>query len=286
MAETTAITAARFSITVDGYEIASFSELQGIRTEIKTVEFVESGDRGLVQMNLPSNPVLAELTLKRCADQRPPDVGVARGGPLRGDGCSPQELLARHVRALTPGKPVARYHLENAWPRKIELARCAPAARGADRDRHDRLRSPAAGGRVRAAAMSAVEDRPVAAVLGPGALTTTFSFTLPRGYVGRAASCTATVCMRPATRRRRDLASRRTRGSARTRRYLSVLLLTRTVTEAPVHCRRSTATSSRTCSHPTSRSCRTSTAGSTRTATAPAGRVPGVCAPVQRRPRR
>ena len=28
-------TAARFSITIDGYEIASFSELQGITTEIK-----------------------------------------------------------------------------------------------------------------------------------------------------------------------------------------------------------------------------------------------------------
>src|SRR5258705_368891 len=71
MAENSPITAARFSITVDGYEIASFSELQGVRTEIKTVEFIESGEKGLVQMNIPSNPVLATIILKRAQTQDP-----------------------------------------------------------------------------------------------------------------------------------------------------------------------------------------------------------------------
>ena len=71
MPESTPITAARFSITVDGYEIASFSELGGIRTEIKTVEFIESGDKGLIQKNIPSNPVLAQITLKRAQTQDP-----------------------------------------------------------------------------------------------------------------------------------------------------------------------------------------------------------------------
>ena len=69
MPENSPITAARFSITVDGYEIASFSELQGVRTEIKTVEFIESGEKGLVQMNIPSNPVLATIILKRAQTQ-------------------------------------------------------------------------------------------------------------------------------------------------------------------------------------------------------------------------
>jgi hypothetical protein len=41
-----ALTAARFSITIDGYEIASFSELQGITTEVEPVDFLESTDKG------------------------------------------------------------------------------------------------------------------------------------------------------------------------------------------------------------------------------------------------
>jgi phage tail-like protein len=119
MAENTPITAARFSITVDGYEIASFSELAGIRTEIKTVEFVESGEKGLIQRNLPSNPVLAQITLKRAQTQDPQMWSwheAARFGEMG---------AARRSCSLVmydaSGKPVARYHLENAWPAKIEL---------------------------------------------------------------------------------------------------------------------------------------------------------------------
>lgn len=119
MAETTAITAARFSITVDGYEIASFSELQGIRTEIKTVEFIESGDRGLVQMNLPSNPVLAELTLKR-AQTTDPQMWAWHEAARFGEMGAARKSCSL-VMYDAAGKPVARYHLENAWPRKIEL---------------------------------------------------------------------------------------------------------------------------------------------------------------------
>lgn len=119
MTDTTAITAARFSITVDGYEIASFSELQGIRTEIKTVEFVESGDRGLVQMNLPSNPVLATLVLKRAQTTDPQMWAwheAARFGQMGAARKSCSLVMYDAASA-----PVARYHLENAWPSKIEL---------------------------------------------------------------------------------------------------------------------------------------------------------------------
>ena len=42
----------------------------------------------------------------------------------------------------TKGKPVARYHLENAWPSKIEIgALKAGASRSAHGDGHDRLRA-------------------------------------------------------------------------------------------------------------------------------------------------
>lgn len=119
MAEVTAITAARFSITVDGYEIASFSELQGIRTEIKTVEFIESGDRGLVQMNLPSNPVLAQITLKR-AQTNDPQMWTWHEAARFGEMGAARKSCSL-VMYDAAGKPVARYHLENAWPSKIEL---------------------------------------------------------------------------------------------------------------------------------------------------------------------
>ena len=154
MPESSPITAARFSITVDGYEIASFSELQGIRTEIKTVEFVESGDKGLVQMNIPSNPVLATITLKRAQTQDPQmwtwheaarfgEMGAARKS------CS-------LVMFDAAGKPVARYHLENAWPSKIELGALRGAALGLDagrrrRDQHESDRRSQRHGRARRA---------------------------------------------------------------------------------------------------------------------------------------
>ena len=43
-----ALTAARFSITIDGYEIASFSELSGISTEVEAIDFLESSDKEVV----------------------------------------------------------------------------------------------------------------------------------------------------------------------------------------------------------------------------------------------
>ncbi len=114
-----AITAARFSITVDGYEIASFSELQGIRTEIKTVEFVESGDRGLVQTTIPANPVLAQLVLKR-AQTTDPQMWTWHEAARFGEMGAARKSCSL-VMYDASGKPVARYHLENAWPSKIEL---------------------------------------------------------------------------------------------------------------------------------------------------------------------
>ena len=41
-----AVAASRFGITVDGVSIASFSELQGISTEVDVIEHIESTDDG------------------------------------------------------------------------------------------------------------------------------------------------------------------------------------------------------------------------------------------------
>jgi phage tail-like protein len=115
-----AVTANRFSITIDGYEIASFSELSGIVSEI------EPGDGS------ETNGAQAQLS-KLPGKLKPPTITLKRGmnGSL--------ELWAWHEAARqgvmdaarkscsltmynSEGKPVARYWLEKAWPTKIELA--------------------------------------------------------------------------------------------------------------------------------------------------------------------
>ena len=60
-----ALTAARFSITIDGYEIASFSELQGITTSVEVVDFVESSDKEIIIKKLPGRKNPPTLVLKR-----------------------------------------------------------------------------------------------------------------------------------------------------------------------------------------------------------------------------
>lgn len=119
MADMTAVTAARFSITIDGYEIASFSELQGIKTELKVVDFVESGEKGIIQQKMPANPELAVLTFKR-GQNNSMDLWAwheaARLGQM--DQARKSCSLVMYDAA---GKPVSRYHLENAWPSKIEI---------------------------------------------------------------------------------------------------------------------------------------------------------------------
>jgi phage tail-like protein len=114
-----ALTAARFSITIDGYEIASFSELQGITTEVEPVDFLESTDKEVIFKKLPGK-------------RKPPTIVLKRGKN------SSMELWAWHEAVLQgnivaarkscslimynyDGAPVARYHLEQAWPSKLEV---------------------------------------------------------------------------------------------------------------------------------------------------------------------
>jgi phage tail-like protein len=114
-----ALTAARFSITIDGYEIAAFSELKGISTRVQSVDFRESTDKEIIIKRLPGQPDYSDIIL-------------ARGM------CQSMELFAWHeavrhgnmaaarkscslVMYNYDGKPVARFHMENAWPSKIEI---------------------------------------------------------------------------------------------------------------------------------------------------------------------
>ncbi|WP_328455223.1 MULTISPECIES: phage tail protein [unclassified Amycolatopsis] len=114
-----ALTAARFSITIDGYEVASFSELSGITTEVEPVDYMSSSDREISFKKLPGKA-------------KPPTVVLKRGKTMGMELWSwHQAVLMGNIAAARKscslvmynfdGKPVARYYLENAWPSKLEV---------------------------------------------------------------------------------------------------------------------------------------------------------------------
>jgi phage tail-like protein len=112
------IAASRFSLTIDGTEIASFSELAGIASAVDVVEYVSSSDNETLLKKLTGARKPATVILKRGKNgaielQRWHDDVLRRGdAALRN--CS---LVIYHF----DGKPVARYHLEHAWPSKVQI---------------------------------------------------------------------------------------------------------------------------------------------------------------------
>jgi phage tail-like protein len=114
-----AITAARFSIVIDGYQIASFSELVGITTEVEPVELLESTDKEVMLKKLPGKRKPPTLTLKRGKNQSM-ELWLWHEAVLMGDIMAARKSCSL-VMYATDGTPVARYHLEMAWPSKLEV---------------------------------------------------------------------------------------------------------------------------------------------------------------------
>ncbi len=56
------VAAIRFGISIDGVEIASFSELQGISTEIDVIELNESTDDGVRVIQVAGRPEAPTMT--------------------------------------------------------------------------------------------------------------------------------------------------------------------------------------------------------------------------------
>jgi phage tail-like protein len=114
-----ALTAARFSITIDGYEIASFSELSGISTEVEAVDFLESSDKEVVFKKLPGKRKPPHVVLKRGKNSSM-ELWAWHEAVLMGDIVAARKSCSL-VMYNYDGKPVARYHLEHAWPAKLEI---------------------------------------------------------------------------------------------------------------------------------------------------------------------
>ena len=114
-----AITASRFSIVIDGYQIASFAELIGITTEVEPVELLESTDKEVTLKKLPGKKKPPTLTLKRGKNQSM-ELWIWHEAVLQGDIMAARKSCSL-VMYSTDGKAVARYHLEMAWPSKLEI---------------------------------------------------------------------------------------------------------------------------------------------------------------------
>jgi phage tail-like protein len=106
-------TIVRTSIVIDGVEIAAFGELVAIRSG--NDDILELGGGRLV---LPRSRTLPTAVLRRAHTA---DMGIwswhlaaLQNAPAARKSCSLVMYDAEN-------KPVARYHLENAWPAKVEI---------------------------------------------------------------------------------------------------------------------------------------------------------------------
>jgi phage tail-like protein len=120
MPTTDAITAARFSITIDGYEIAAFSELSGITTEVEPVDYLESTDEQAAMAKLPGKAKPPTVVLKR-GKTAGMELWAWHESVRRGDIAAARKSCSL-VMYNTEGKPVGRYYLEHAWPSKLEIS--------------------------------------------------------------------------------------------------------------------------------------------------------------------
>jgi phage tail-like protein len=115
-----ALTAARFSLTLDGMEIAQFSELAGIMSEVAPVDLMETNGDQLFLKKLPGMRKPPTVTLKRGKNK---DMGVFAWHQSVVEG---QLAAARRSVTLTmyatDGTATAKYYLENAWPSKVEIS--------------------------------------------------------------------------------------------------------------------------------------------------------------------
>jgi phage tail-like protein len=115
-----ALTAARFSLTIDGVEIGQFSELAGINSEVEAVELMETNGDQLFLKKLPGKRKPPTVTLKRGKNK---DMGVFAWHQSVVEG---QLAAARKSCTLTmyatDGTATAKYYLESAWPSKVEIS--------------------------------------------------------------------------------------------------------------------------------------------------------------------
>jgi phage tail-like protein len=120
MAQDTPVAASRFGISIDGVQIASFSELQGITTEVDVIEHIESTNEGVRVMKIPGvTRPKGEVKFKMAMGtnlEMNSWLEAAQSGMM-----DQARKSCSLVMYDAENKPVARFYLENAWPTKCVL---------------------------------------------------------------------------------------------------------------------------------------------------------------------
>ncbi|HVF13628.1 MAG TPA: phage tail protein [Acidimicrobiales bacterium] len=109
----------RFELTIEGHSLAVFSELVSISSAIEIADAISSSSTETILKKLPGK-------------RNPPTVTLKRGMTRNIEMAAWHELVilgdiaaARKSCSLTmfnaKGDPVARYHLTDAWPQRIEI---------------------------------------------------------------------------------------------------------------------------------------------------------------------
>lgn len=119
----TVMSASTFVIQVDGIQVAAFSELSGINTEVEPVEYISTGPGGIVHTKQYGKTKPPSVTLKRGLDPQTYmwswHQAVLQGDPAARKTCSLQLFAASQ--SPKSGRPIITYILENAWPSKLEI---------------------------------------------------------------------------------------------------------------------------------------------------------------------
>ena len=118
--DSSGLTAARFELTIDGHSIAVFQELEGIVSGVDTADLslVTKGED--FQLRLPGKRTPPSITLKR-GMTRNIEIAAWHELVMLGDmaGATKSVSVIAYNRQ---GTPVARYHLTDAWPSKVEIS--------------------------------------------------------------------------------------------------------------------------------------------------------------------
>jgi len=125
------LTASRFELTIDGHSLAVFQELVGITSEVDgagaDLALVTKGDDTILKPPGKRNP--PSITLTR-AMTRNIEMAAWHELVILGDVAAATKSVS--ITAYNKkGDPIARYHLTDAWPSKVEISAESTAAGGA-----------------------------------------------------------------------------------------------------------------------------------------------------------
>jgi len=113
------LTAARFELSIDGHSLAIFSELDGIVSGYDRDELEVRTRRGNPELRIPAKRMPQTVTLRR-GMTRNIEMAAWHELVILGDVAAARKNVSLTMYNST-GDPVARYHLTNAWPSKLEI---------------------------------------------------------------------------------------------------------------------------------------------------------------------